>query len=419
MSLRLLESTITSVRRPARAAALGLLVFAIATAAPNVQFRDAENVGDTHLYQEYGEKVRNGKVPYADFYLEYPPAAIPVFVAATTGSSERYATHSKWLQWLLGAGAIVLAVAALARAGERSRRLYVAAVLAAVSPVLLGRVTFTRFDFWPALLTMAALVFAVGRQGRLAAAALAVGTAAKVYPVVLLPLLAARVARSAGRREAILLVGIYTALLLAIVAPFAAVGAGGLRFSLSVQLDRPLQIESLGGSLVLALGQLGLYEPTVVSSHGSQNLAGSFPAAIAIVSSLIALAALASVWILARPTRGAVADGELLTASAAAVAAFVAFGRVLSPQYLIWLIPIVPLARGNNGRAAAVLFLGALAATQGWSQGRYGDVVALEPIVWLVLARNLILAAVVALLIRQLAAGRRAYTTKPSTRRVT
>ena len=81
---------------------------------------------------------------------------------------------------------------------------------------------------------------------------------------------------------------------------------------------------------------------------------------------------------------------------------------MLSPQYLIWLIPLVPLARGARGRVAAVLFLGALGLTQGWSQGRYGDVVAQEPIVWLVLARNLVLVAVVTLLIRQLAGGRRA-----------
>ena len=212
--------------------------------------------------------------------------------------------------------------------------------------------------------------------------------------------------------------GVYAAVLLAIVAPFAAVGAGGLRFSLSVQLERPLQIESLAARSCSRSGSWGStsrrsLEPRLAEPRRT------FPAAIAVASSLIGLAALASVWSLARPSWGAVANGELLTASAAAVAAFVAFGRVLSPQYLIWLIPIVPLARGIHGRAAAVLLPGRTSADTGMESGALRRVVALEPIVWLVLARNLILVAVVALLIRQLAAGRRAYTTKPSTRRVT
>ena len=186
-------------------------------------------------------------------------------------------------------------------------------------------------------------------------------------------------------------------MLAAILVPLAAVGAGGLWFSLTSQLRRPPQIESLGSSVLLALGELGLYEPQVFSSHGSHNLAGPSADALAAVSSLVALVALCVIWAcFARSRRG---PAELLTASAAALAAYVAFGRVLSPQYLIWLIPLVPLARGRRGLAAALLLLLACATTQIWSQGRYGDLVGLEPVSWALLARNLILVGVALLLV--------------------
>jgi hypothetical protein len=380
------------------------VVLLLAATAPNVQLWDRQGVGDTELYRLYGEKVRDGQIPYADFYVEYPPAAIPVFVAPTVLPGD-YVTASKALQLALAAASLVLVVAALGSAGARPRKLYGAALLVAVSPVLLGRVTFSRFDFWPAALSALALLLAVRRRHLLASACLAVAIAAKVYPVLVLPLLALDAARDGGRRAAIRALAAAAGTLVLIVAPLAVVGAGGLRHTLLVQLERPLQIESLGGSILLALGQIGAYEPTVVSGHGSDNLEGSLAGALAAATSLVGLVALVAIWLWFRS--GSRSKGELLLAAAAAIATYVATGRVLSPQYLIWLIPLVPFARGRRGLAAALLFLVALGLTQVWSQGRYGDVAALEPIVWVVMLRNLVLVAVTALLVSAVAAGRR------------
>jgi hypothetical protein len=88
-------------------------------------------------------------------------------------------------------------------------------------------------------------------------------------------------------------------------------------------------------------------------------------------------------------------------ASATAVCAFVAFGKVLSPQFLIWLIPLVPLVRGWRGLAASVLLATALVVTQAWFPFRYWDLALRFDTTasWLVLARDVILVALFATLI--------------------
>jgi hypothetical protein len=88
-------------------------------------------------------------------------------------------------------------------------------------------------------------------------------------------------------------------------------------------------------------------------------------------------------------------------ASAAAVCAFVAFGKVLSPQFLIWLIPVVPLVRGRRALWAGALLLAALVLTQVWFPFRYFRL-ALDfeaGLSWVLLARDLVLVALAVLLV--------------------
>ena len=75
---------------------------------------------------------------------------------------------------------------------------------------------------------------------------------------------------------------------------------------------------------------------------------------------------------------------------------------MLSPQYVVWLIPLVPF----GGVAAAALLVAALALAQSW-YFHYHDLWAVGPQAWTLLARNLVLVALFAVLIAELA-GRRA-----------
>jgi hypothetical protein len=391
-------------------AAVGVAVFAAASALPNVHMLDRNNRGDTPVYADYGEHMRDGNVPYRDFFVEYPPGALPVFVAPTVGSAHDYTVHSQGLQWLLGAAAIVAVAFTLDAVGAGRRATLVAVVALAVAPALLGQVTFTRYDFWPAALTAVALLAFVRDRTLLGAGLLAIAVAAKEYPIVVLPLVLLYAWRRGGRGEAANALAVFCVVLAAVVLPLAAAGPGGVRYSLWVQFRRPLQIESLGASILLAAHQLGLYTPHVVSTYGSQNLAGALPDALAVLTSVAGVAAIVAVWVLF--ARGPRQPADLVTASAAAVAAFVAFGKVLSPQYLVWLLALVAVVDRRVRVRALALLAAALALTQGWSQGHYHDVVHLRPVSWAVLVRDVALVALYALLLAAVA-GR--YTSKSRT----
>jgi hypothetical protein len=94
-----------------------------------------------------------------------------------------------------------------------------------------------------------------------------------------------------------------------------------------------------------------------------------------------------------------VTGDRLVRYSAAAVCAFIAFGKVLSPQFLLWLIPLVPLVRGRRGLAAIGLLTIALGLTQVWFPRRYWDYVYAFKGADIVLARNLALVALLAVLV--------------------
>jgi hypothetical protein len=273
-----------------------------------------------------------------------------------------------------------------------------ALVFTALAPLALGSVVLSRFDLWPAALTVGALAVLVSRRERLGLGVLAVAVAAKLWPGLLLPPALVFVWRRRGRREALVCAGIFLAVLTALFVPFLALAPDGVWSSLTRQAERPLQIESLGAALLIAAHHLFGAGVTVSSSSGSQNLSGDTADAVAVAQTVVQILLVVGVWVWF--ARGPAERERLVQAAAALVAIFVAFGKVLSPQFLIWLIPLVPLVRGRRGLAAAGMLAVALVLTQIEFPFRYWRLVALEELPsWILLIRGVVLVALAGVLV--------------------
>jgi len=97
---------------------------------------------------------------------------------------------------------------------------------------------------------------------------------------------------------------------------------------------------------------------------------------------------------------------EMVLASLAAVTAFAALGKVLSPQFMIWIVPLGALAYAWRLHALAAAVALAAILTQIEFPVRYADLVAGEAFPAVVIAiRNVVLLAVVALALRALWPG--------------
>ncbi len=359
-----------------------------------------EQVTDVPLYRTYGEHMAAGEVPYRDFRVEYPPGALPSLVLPALVTRERsaFAWAFAVLMAACGAAGVLVLWRTLVTLGRTPRTQFPVLGLVAVSPLVLGAVLLTRFDLVPALAVATATLALLRGRDRLGGALLGAAIAIKLYPVVLLPLAAVWTWRRRGRRRGLESVALCAGVVVLTYLPFLLVAPGGVASSIGRQLARPLQIETLGAGFLLGLHQVAGTSLEWSSSHGSQNLDGSGAVALATVTSLVQVAALAATWVAF--ARGSVSPDRLVRFLALALAIFVAFGKVLSPQFLVWLLFAVPLVPGAVGRRAGALYAAACALTALWFPWSYWDLVReFDPFAsWLVLLRGLALVGLVVVL---------------------
>jgi Glycosyltransferase family 87 len=341
---------------------------------------------DTYVYRQYALEIRSGEVPYRDFAVEYPPGALVAFLGPSyLSDATSLADYSKWFgrsMALLGLCGVLL-VAWLRRTG--------AVVFVALSPILIGSLAETRFDVWPAVLCTAAVLALLAGRHRIGWSFLGLAFAAKLYAFVVVPLAVVMTLRRRGPRELARAAGCGALVVLALYMPFVVLAPHGLWESMWRQASRPLEIESLAATYLKTFAH-----PQVISAEGALAIAGHGTLAGAVT--VVGIGVLIALWALF--AGGLADDDSFLRYAAACVTAFIAFGKVISPQYLIWLVPLVPLVRGRRGIAAVALLVASLVATDfvWYGATRFDDYAFGSHWAWLLLIRDLTLVALVGVL---------------------
>jgi hypothetical protein len=327
--------------------------------------------------------------------VEYPPGAVAPFALTLAPIGDPA------LAFLLGAAvAFVLGYLLSARAsGRRAANRYALYGLLGAQGTLLDR-----YDLFPALLTLGALWFAQRRRFIPAYVLLAGGVALKLYPAVLIPAVAIAQWRAIGASSAVssaakrlgrvagglaicgALIGVSTAL------PMLR-SAGGLS-ALRYALDRPVQVESLQGTLVW-LGTLCGLPARMVWNFGSQNFVGALAMALPGPAGTVMVAGCG--WVYLRLWRGTMAVSWAFLALLCVV---VVTSKVFSAQYVVWLLPIAAETGGYEALWIASAALTSLDYPMlfPFSQGipPLGDV---WPYLLTVALRNALLAGLTALLL--------------------
>jgi uncharacterized membrane protein len=385
-----------------RTAAVGWVVLLAACSLPNVGLWNPNGKADTGLYSLYGGRIAHGHLPYrSGFSMEFPPGAIPALAVPALPRSN-YVSWFKAFELLCAVAAV--GAVAFALAGTPSRRRYGAVIVAGVAPAALGPIALNSFDFWPAGLAAWAVALTVRGRPRWGLALLGAAASAKLFPALLAPALLTYVARERGLHEARRALFAAAAVVVAVFAPFALLAPGGLKASLQEQATRGLQVESLGGSVLGAAHRLGAgYHVVVSHAPFSFDIAGRSATALAAVLSVLVLVATVAAWRLLQ--YGPVDRDRTLRAVAATAVAFVAFAKVLSPQYLLFLVPLVPLVDSLAAWAGLLLVLG---LTQVWARfpEPFLQITHLGAVIWAALARNLVLVALYVLLVTGLRRSR-------------
>ncbi len=340
-----------------------------------------EGSNDLSIYRQAGEAILRGEIPYRDFFIEYPPGSLPTFVPPALFNNDKMGYISLFSSEM--ALALVAALVLTALAARRIGGTWVlpAATFAAAA-IMLYPVAVTRYDAVVAL-SLATAVFCAtlgGRYSFLAYASLGLGTATKLAPVLAtLPLAVFR--RGTARGYAVFL-----GVLALFFVPALLLAGGGLLVSFAYHANRGVQVESLAASVLMKLG----WVEEVVFQYGAFEVQGR---GVELASSLslpvTGALLLITAFFMYREYRREGFEGRAFPRYAAAlILAFMLGSKVLSPQYVIWLLPLVPL----GGIGVSAVFLAACWTTTQVFPIHYGDLVNLRaPGPDLLLARNLLL----------------------------
>lgn len=295
--------------------------------------------------------LRTGTFPIGDTAWQYPPGAALAMLAPGLLPFLTYLQAFTALMVLTDA----LTQASLVRVSlrrngglHRGRSTAGAWMWALALPLLFG-LPYGRYDLPVTAVAMASLLFLPSRP-RIAGVLAGLGAMVKVWPA----LMVLGTPRGRATRQAWTTTLVSAAALLLVL---ATMFDGAFDF-LSAQQNRGVEIESLGGS-ALQVARLFGWPGKIERHYGSMEFLGPHVQEIATASLWLTGAAFG--WLLlwrhrARRWTAATPFDAALTA----VLLFTVTSRVISPQYLIWLIGLSAVCltvRGSCQRPATLLIL--------------------------------------------------------------
>ncbi|MEZ7004259.1 glycosyltransferase 87 family protein [Streptomyces sp. AD55] len=330
------------------------------------------------IYQDWHHVLRTGTFPQHDVTWQYPPGAAFAVLSPDLLPFLDYPTAFFVLACAADLAVLVMLGCAARRPGGSAAGVW---VWVAGVP-LLGPTVYARYDVMVAAVAVAALLLA-GRHPRVAGALAGFGAMLKVWPALLLV---------GVRRRGAWVAAVLAAA--AVAALFTVTMPGAFAF-LRFQRDRGVEVESLA-ALVLHVARHAGWEGRVLLHYGSVEFLGPYVDLLGTLS--LALTGVAFGWLLmwrvaaSRFPAHAVADAAFV-----AVLLFTVTSRVLSPQYLVWLIALAAVCRCRRAgrmRVPAALVLAASAVTVLEFPVWFGHVVASDPLgVTLLFVRNGLLVA--------------------------
>ncbi|WP_371653035.1 MULTISPECIES: glycosyltransferase 87 family protein [unclassified Streptomyces] len=302
------------------------------------------------LYRQWYEQLTAGHFPYGDPTWQYPPGAGAVILAPSLLPFLTF--FQAFVALTLAADALI--ACALVRAGARAGGSAAGAWLWVGGLPLLLHLPYGRYDVLVTAPAVAALL-CVRRRPRLGGALAGLGALVKVWPALTL------IGTPRGRTTR----ASWTAALGAAAALLAvlALGFGHTLDFLRQQGNRGVQIESLGGTGLQLAHLLAHWPGRVVYRYGAMEYTGPYVSSVAALALTLTAAALC--WLLLwrvrarRWTAATPADAALC-----AVLLFTVTSRVISPQYLIWLLGLAAVcltSRQTSQRPVALLTLPAAA----------------------------------------------------------
>ncbi|MCX3062378.1 glycosyltransferase 87 family protein [Streptomyces beihaiensis] len=334
------------------------------------------------IYHGWFEVLRTGTFPLHDVTWQYPPAAATAILSPALLPFLDYASAFFLLAFLADAAVFVMLLYVAERHGKARRGVWVWVV----GVPLLGQTVYARYDVMVTAVAVAALL-AAARHPRAAGLLAAVGAMLKVWPVLVLTGMRRGVATRASWGAAL-----FTGGLLLLAFTFSMPGAMAF---LTFQRDRGTEVESLGSLVFHVARQFG-WQGSVRLNYGSVEFLGPYVHLVSTVAQVLTVVAFA--WlVLWRVRARAWEPSTTADAALTAVLLFTTTSRVISPQYMVWLVGLAAvclLYRGSRMTLPTYLVLAATFVTFLEFPIWFGDVVTSDVRgVTLLLIRNGLLVA--------------------------